>query len=126
MVIQEILYVETSTVVGTGATMQKHHHRIGRITKCFTMQLRAVCGLPLGSTEFCRPAAMVNLLGDIWEGGEPRWDRAIETPGVKLHLYGKAEPRPGRKMGHITALAETAEAAVKLAAEARMMLRKSS
>jgi len=92
------------------------------VTSQFEQQLRAVCGLPLGSTEFCKPAAMVNLLGDIWEGGEPRWDRAIGTPGVKLHLYGKAEARPGRKMGHITALAETAEAAVKLATDGRSKL----
>ena len=92
------------------------------VTSQFEQQLRAVCGLPLGSTEFCKPAAMVNLLGDIWEGGEPRWDRAIGTPGVKLHLYGKAEARPGRKMGHITALADSAEAAVKLATDGRSKL----
>jgi len=92
------------------------------VTSQFEQQLRAVCGLPLGSTEFYRPAAMINLLGDIWGAGEPRWDRAIATPGVKLHLYGKAEPRPGRKMGHITALAETAEAAVKVAIEAKSNL----
>ena len=92
------------------------------VTSQFEQQLRAVCGLPLGSTEFYRPAAMANLLGDIWNGGEPHWDRAIATPGVKLHLYGKAEPRPGRKMGHITALSESAKAAVGLATDARSRL----
>ena len=92
------------------------------VTSQFEQQLRAVCGLPLGSTEFYRPAAMANLLGDVWEGGEPHWARALATPGVKLHLYGKAEPRPGRKMGHITALAETADIAVKLATQARSEL----
>jgi 5-(carboxyamino)imidazole ribonucleotide synthase len=92
------------------------------VTSQFEQQLRAVCGLPLGSTEFYRPAAMTNLLGDIWDGGEPHWDRAIAIPGVKLHLYGKAEPRAGRKMGHITALADSAKLAVKLAVDARSML----
>ena len=62
-------------------------------------------------------AAMVNLLGDEWAGGEPAWDAALAMPGVKLHLYGKREPRPGRKMGHLTALAQSAEAAQALALE---------
>ena len=75
-------------------------------------QVRAVCGLPLGSTEFFRPAAMANLLGDVWQNGEPNWAAALTDPRVKLHLYGKAEPKPGRKMGHITATAETPSAAV--------------
>ena len=53
------------------------------------------------------PVAMVNLLGDVWSQGEPRWDRALAVPGVRLHLYGKRDPRPGRKMGHLTATAST-------------------
>jgi 5-(carboxyamino)imidazole ribonucleotide synthase len=81
------------------------------LTSQFEQQLRAVCGLPLGSTERLRPAAMANLLGDLWEGGEPVWRSALALPDVKLHLYGKAEARPGRKMGHLTALAATAEEA---------------
>lgn len=81
------------------------------VTSQFEQQLRAVCGLPLGSTELLRPAAMANLLGDLWAGGTPRWERACAVPGVALHLYGKKEPRPGRKMGHLTALAETPEEA---------------
>ncbi len=81
------------------------------ITSQFEQQLRAVCGLPLGSTELLRPAAMANLLGDLWTAGEPDWLAACSFPQVKLHLYGKLEPRPGRKMGHLTALApEPAEA----------------
>lgn len=91
-------------------------------TSQFEQQLRAVCGLPLGSTEFYRPAAMANLLGELWQNGEPQWDKALEFPGVKLHLYGKAEPRPGRKMGHITATAETAERAVDLVRNSRSSL----
>jgi 5-(carboxyamino)imidazole ribonucleotide synthase len=77
-------------------------------TSQFEQQLRAICGYPLGSPELLQPAAMVNLLGDLWQGGEPDWAAALAMPDVKLHLYGKAEPRPGRKMGHITVLAPTA------------------
>jgi len=81
-------------------------------TSQFEQQVRAVAGMPLGSTEQLGPAAMANLLGDAWANGEPRWDRALAVPGVSLHLYGKHEPKPGRKMGHLTATAETVEAAV--------------
>src|SRR5581483_10151309 len=81
------------------------------ITSQFEQQLRAICGLPLGSTELVRPAAMANLLGDGWEHGEPDWARTCGFPNVKLHLYGKAEARPGRKMGHLTALASQPEEA---------------
>ena len=66
--------------------------------------MRAICGLPLGSPELLQPAAMANLLGDLWEGGEPDWAAALAFPDVKLHLYGKSSARPGRKMGHLTAL----------------------
>jgi 5-(carboxyamino)imidazole ribonucleotide synthase len=80
-------------------------------TSQFEQQLRAICGLPLGSPELLQPAAMANLLGDVWERGEPDWSAALALPDVKLHLYGKSTARPGRKMGHITALAGTPEAA---------------
>ncbi|WP_166823521.1 5-(carboxyamino)imidazole ribonucleotide synthase [Thalassoroseus pseudoceratinae] len=80
-------------------------------TSQFEQQVRAVCGLPLGSNELLRPAAMANLLGDVWANGEPHWDHALCDPNVKLHLYGKQEPRTGRKMGHLTAYGETVEAA---------------
>jgi 5-(carboxyamino)imidazole ribonucleotide synthase len=77
-------------------------------TSQFEQQVRAVCGLPLGSVEPTAPAAaMANLLGDLWEGGEPDWAGALAVPGVRLHLYGKDVPRPGRKMGHLTATAAT-------------------
>ncbi len=71
----------------------------------FEQQVRAVAGLPLGDPSVVRPAAMANLLGDLWVGGEPRWAGALDEAGVTLHLYGKAEARPGRKMGHLTAVA---------------------
>jgi 5-(carboxyamino)imidazole ribonucleotide synthase len=85
----------------------------------FEQQLRAVCGLPLGSTAFYKPAAMANLLGDVWQTGEPNWANALKFPDLKLHLYGKAEPRSGRKMGHLTALSATAREAVETVRKAR-------
>lgn len=78
------------------------------VTSQFEQQVRAICGLPLGSTELLRPAAMANLLGELWEDGEPNWAAACRFNDVKLHLYGKSEPRRGRKMGHLTAMAGTA------------------
>lgn len=92
------------------------------VTSQFEQQLRAVCGLPLGSTEFYSPCAMANLLGDLWDTGEPNWQKALEFSNVKLHLYGKAEPRTGRKMGHLTAIAETAEKAVETVKDSRISL----
>lgn len=91
-------------------------------TSQFEQQLRAICGLPLGSPALIQPAAMVNLLGDLWAAGEPHWEAALAMPDVKLHLYGKATPRPGRKMGHITALAATVEEARARALAARSAL----
>jgi 5-(carboxyamino)imidazole ribonucleotide synthase len=92
------------------------------VTSQFEQQLRAVCGLPLGDTEQMRPAAMANLLGDLWERGEPHWESALRVPDVKLHLYGKLAPRPGRKMGHLTALAPTVDEAVERVLAAREAL----
>jgi 5-(carboxyamino)imidazole ribonucleotide synthase len=92
------------------------------VTSQFEQQLRAVCDLPLGSTRQFRPAAMANLLGDLWMGREPNWTAALAMPDVKLHLYGKSEPRPGRKMGHLTALADTPEEASRIAKAARASL----
>jgi 5-(carboxyamino)imidazole ribonucleotide synthase len=88
-------------------------------TSQFEQHVRAICGLPLGSTEILRPAAMANLLGDVWQGGEPDWSAALATPGVHLHLYGKSEPRPRRKMGHLTAFGATAEEAIANVTKAR-------
>ena len=81
------------------------------VTSQFEQQVRAICGLPLGSPEIPRPAAMANLLGDLWVDGEPNWAAACRFPDVKLHLYGKSEPRTGRKMGHLTAVARTVQEA---------------
>jgi len=91
-------------------------------TSQFEQQLRAVCGLPLGSTRALSAAAMTNLLGDLWSAGEPDWAAASAFPEAKLHIYGKSEPRPGRKMGHITALAEEPAEALRIAIGARAAL----
>lgn len=92
-------------------------------TSQFEQQVRAVCGLRLGDPEMnSGGVAMVNLLGDAWHAGEPAWDRALAVPGVHLHLYGKATPRPGRKMGHLTAVADTPAAARERALNARAAL----
>ena len=91
----------------------------GCSTSQFEQHVRAVCGLPLGSTEILRPAAMANLLGEVWQDGEPAWSKALETEGVHLHLYGKHEPRPRRKMGHLTALGADADEAMARVKKAR-------
>lgn len=94
------------------------------VTSQFEQQLRAVCGLPLGSPALRAPAAMANLLGDVWiaAGGVPDWSAALSDPSVRLHLYGKAEARAGRKMGHLTAVAATVEEAVQKVTAARERL----
>jgi len=98
----------------------------GCATSQFEQHVRAVCGLSLGSTDLIRPAAMANLLGDVWRNGEPNWAAALRVNGVHLHLYGKHHPRPRRKMGHLTALAESAEAAIEAVSIAREALQKPS
>lgn len=93
------------------------------VTCQFEQQVRTVCGLPLGSVAGHAPAAaMANLLGDEWAHGEPAWASALAMPSVKLHLYGKSEARPGRKMGHLTATAATPDEAEALVREARRRL----
>ncbi|HEX8551095.1 MAG TPA: 5-(carboxyamino)imidazole ribonucleotide synthase [Abditibacteriaceae bacterium] len=92
------------------------------VTSQFEQQLRAVCGLPLGSTEALCPSAMAQLLGDEWQNGEPNWTAALGSSEVKLHLYGKAEARDGRKMGHLSARGETVEAAQQTVLAARAVL----
>ena len=89
----------------------------------FEQQLRALCGLPLAQPWLLSPVAMVNLLGDLWSEGEPRWDEALKRPGVRLHLYGKSEARPGRKMGHLNCLADDPDTALATALETRDALR---
>ncbi len=92
------------------------------VTSQFEQQLRAVCALPFGAVTQLTPAAMANLLGDLWEKSEPEWAAAAAIPNVKLHLYGKLDARPGRKMGHLTALAGTTEQALADVKKARELL----
>lgn len=92
------------------------------VTSQFEQVVRAVCDLPLGDTSILRPAAIANLLGDLWLDHEPKFDRALEIPGVGLHLYEKSLPRKGRKMGHLSAVAATPEEAVKRVLEAQQLL----
>ncbi len=91
-------------------------------TSQFEQHVRAICDLPLGDVEVLRPAAIANLLGDVWANGEPHFDRALKVPGVRLHLYEKHSPRPGRKMGHLSAIGDTPEAAVERVLAAKAML----
>ncbi|MDD5365784.1 MAG: 5-(carboxyamino)imidazole ribonucleotide synthase [Gallionellaceae bacterium] len=87
-------------------------------TDQFQQQVRALAGLPLGDSRLLTPVVMVNILGDIWRP-QPAWDKLLAHPGVQLHLYGKTEARPGRKMGHYNCLAATVEAAIALAETSR-------
>ena len=89
----------------------------GSVTSQYEQQIRAICGVGLGDTAMTSPAvAMVNLLGDLWSNGEPDWATVFSHPATKLHLYGKTEPRPGRKMGHLTVVGEPGESARDVAA----------
>ena len=88
-------------------------------TSQYAQQVRALCGLPLGSPALSSPAVMVNLLGDLWAGGEPTWSGLKSRPDLQLHLYGKHEARPGRKMGHFTVLGPDLASVLASALEAR-------
>ena len=96
-----------------------HGTEIGCPTSQFEQAVRAVCDLPLGATELVRPVAIYNLLGDLWKPRTPAFEQALAVPGVRLHLYGKRDARPGRKMGHLSAAATTPEEAVALVKRAR-------
>ena len=119
-------------VTGSGQVMinelAPRPHNSGHVTidahvTCqFEQQVRAVCGLPLGNAAQHRPAAMANLLGDLWQAGTPDWTAALALDDVKLHLYGKAAARPGRKMGHLNVLAHSGDEAATRASTARALL----
>jgi 5-(carboxyamino)imidazole ribonucleotide synthase len=96
------------------------------VTSQFEQQARVLADLPLGDTRQHTPAVMVNLLGDLWFEGdvrrEPAWAEVLKHPCAKLHLYGKSEPRPGRKMGHVTCLGETVPVALATARQIKRTL----
>jgi 5-(carboxyamino)imidazole ribonucleotide synthase len=84
----------------------------GCVTSQFEQHLRAICGLPLGDPTLMNPVVMVNLMGDLWQDGPPRWENLFANPHAQLHLYGKAHPRPRRKMGHVLLPAENFDQAL--------------
>lgn len=92
------------------------------VTSQFEQQVRTLCGLPLGESRLLSPVVMVNLMGDLWRRGNPPWQLLFDCPDAKLHLYGKREPRPGRKMGHYTVLGTSTEAALQKALTIRAQL----
>lgn len=92
------------------------------LTSQFEQQVRTLCGLPPGDTTLFSPVVMVNLLGDLWTGGTPHWDRVLNHPRALLHLYGKREARPGRKMGHFNCLADDVDTALETAEGIRSSL----
>jgi len=92
-----------------------HYTMEACVTSQFEQQVRALCRLPLGETTLHSAAAMANVFGDAWRDGAPDWRHVIGATGGKLHLYGKAQPRPRRKMGHITVLGDDAGAASRAA-----------
>jgi 5-(carboxyamino)imidazole ribonucleotide synthase len=94
-------------------------------TSQFEQQVRAICNLPLGCTDLIKPAAMANLLGDLWGDDKPNYAAALTEPNCHLHLYGKQAARVGRKMGHLTVLADTAEMAAQQATAVRARMRSS-
>ena len=94
----------------------------GHVTCQFEQQVRAVCGLPLGSTRSLGACAMANLLGDLWNNGPLDWPAVCAASDVKIHLYGKREARPGRKMGHLTVLGESGQVAAERVLAARNAL----
>jgi 5-(carboxyamino)imidazole ribonucleotide synthase len=101
-----------------------HQSERGCVTSQFEQHVRAVCNLPLGDTSLITPAAIVNLLGEVWidANGEPDFAAALAVPGVRLHLYEKHTPRRGRKMGHLSATGATAEEALERLLEAKLRL----
>ena len=103
-----------------------HASERGCVTSQFEQHVRAICNLPLGDTRVVQPAAIANLLGDVWldergQAREPRFDEALTVPGVKLHLYEKLRPRRGRKMGHLSSIGDTTDEAVNAVLRAKSM-----
>jgi 5-(carboxyamino)imidazole ribonucleotide synthase len=92
------------------------------VTSQFEQIVRAVCDLPLGDVSVIKPAAIANLLGDLWLDRAPRFDLALSVPGVGLHLYEKHMPRAGRKMGHLSAIGDTPDEAVARVLQAKELL----
>jgi len=115
----ELFLLEDDTLLINEVAPRPHnsgHFTFGAcVTSQFEQHLRAICGLPLGDSSLIRPAVMVNLLGDLWRNGPPRWEHLLSHPQVRLHLYGKNQAGPGRKMGHFLLLTENPDRALRQA-----------
>jgi 5-(carboxyamino)imidazole ribonucleotide synthase len=122
----ECFIVDNGRIVVNEIAPRPHNSGHYTIDACstsqFDQQVRVMCSLPLGETSMHCPAVMLNLLGDLWAAGEPHWDKVLRYSGAKLHLYGKSAPRPGRKMGHVTILAQHVETALRTATEIKSVL----
>jgi 5-(carboxyamino)imidazole ribonucleotide synthase len=123
------MFVENGDVLINEIAPRVHnsgHYTFGACaTSQFEQHIRAVCGVPLGDVTMPKPAAMLNLLGDVWENGEPKWARLFDAfPSARLFLYGKDVTGPRRKMGHVTFLGhDTADAAAQAALRAYELLK---
>jgi 5-(carboxyamino)imidazole ribonucleotide synthase len=119
----ELFVLPGGELVANEVAPRPHNSGHATIDACacsqYEQQVRAICGLPLGSTHRHSSAALANLLGDLWSPGTPDWAAALAEPEVLLHLYGKVEARPGRKMGHLTALGPSPDEALAKAERAR-------
>ena len=122
----ELFVLKNGTLAVNELAPRPHNSGHYTIDACVTSQfeqfVRAVCGLPLGSTKLFRPITMVNMLGDAWADRQPNFGAILEDSEAKLHLYGKAEARKGRKMGHFCVLADSADAAYEKARELKARL----
>lgn len=127
----ELFILEDGSILANELAPRPHNSGHATIDACvmsqYEAQVRVMAGLPLGSTEQHSASVMLNLLGDLWfdekdEAATPDWAKLLSIPGVKLHLYGKAEARPARKMGHVTVVAPTGELAMARAREAARVL----
>jgi len=122
----EFFVVAGSRLLANEIAPRPHNSGHYSIDACFTSQFeqqaRVMAQLPLGDPTLHCPAVMVNVLGDAWHAGEPRWEIVLGHPRVKLHLYGKRDARPGRKMGHFTVLGDDVEANLKLALDIKRLL----
>jgi len=123
----EFFVLQDGRLLANEIAPRPHNSGHYTIDACFTsqfeQQVRVLCGLPLGDTALHCPAVMVNLLGDLWSNGQPHWEHVLRYPRAKLHLYGKSEARPGRKMGHYTVLGDGVDEALRIALDIRKSLR---
>lgn len=117
----EFFLLEDDTLLINEVAPRPHnsgHFTFGAcITSQFEQHLRAICGLPLGNSALMHPVVMVNLLGDLWRNGPPRWEHLLAHPQVRLHLYGKTQAGPGRKMGHFLLMTQNSKRALDQAEE---------